>query len=153
MPNTYTQIHIQFIFTVKFRDCLISPLWETELYKYISGIIQNNGHKLVCINGMPDHLHILVGVRPDQSISPLMQDVKGNSSRWINERKFCVRRFEWQQGFGAFSYSKGDLKNVIDYINNQKVHHKKKSFQGEYLELLQEFQVDYDEKYIFQNPQ
>ncbi len=149
MPNTYTQIHIQFVFAVKFRHGLISSSWKDELYQYITGIVQNNKHKLISINGMPDHIHILIGVRPHQSISDLMQDVKGGSSKWINEKKFLKGKFEWQQGYGAFSYGKSQLKDVIHYIQNQEQHHQKKTFLQEYVEFLEKFEVEYEESFIF----
>lgn len=149
MPNTYTQIHIQFVFVVKYRHGLIQPSWKDELYKYITGITQRNKHKLISINGMPDHVHVLVGMRPHQSISDLMQDIKGDSSKWINEKKFIQGKFEWQEGYGAFSYSKSQLKDVIRYIENQEEHHGRKTFLEEYREFLEKFEVDYDERYIF----
>ena len=149
MANTYTQIHIQAVFTVQNRDCLILDRWKDELYKYITGIVHNNNHKLLVINGMPDHIHILFGLRPSQSVSDLMQDIKGSSSKWINNNRFLPGKFSWQEGFGAFSYSKSDLPNVIDYINNQMMHHKGKTFLDEYLELLKEFEIDYDDHYLF----
>ena len=149
MANTYTQIHIQAVFTVQNRDCIIRNSWKDELYKYIAGIINNNNHKLLAINGMPDHVHILFGQRPSQSLSDLMQDVKGSSSKWINSRKLVTSRFSWQEGYGAFSYSKSDLDNVFNYINNQTVHHRGKTFLNEYLELLKEFDVDYEDEYLF----
>ncbi|MFA7378967.1 MAG: IS200/IS605 family transposase [Bacteroidia bacterium] len=149
MPNTYTQIHIQFVFAVKFRHGLISSSWKDELYQYITGIVQNNKHKLICINGMPDHIHILIGVRPHQSISDLMQDVKGGSSKWINEKKFLKGKFEWQQGYGAFSYGKSQVKDVVHYIQNQEQHHQKKTFLEEYVDFLEKFEVEYEELYIF----
>lgn len=149
MSNTYTQIHIQFVFAVKFRKALIQPIWKDELFKYITGIIQKNNHKLLAINGMPDHIHILIGLRPTQSISDLMQVVKANSSKWVNEKGFLSSKFEWQEGYGAFSYSKSHLKNVIRYIENQEQHHKKKTFLEEYVEFLEKFEVEYDSRYIF----
>ncbi len=149
MANTYTQIHIQFVFAVKYRDGVIHASWKDELYKYITGVVQNNKHKMICINGMPDHIHIFIGVRPTQSISDLMQDVKGNSSKWINEKNFVKGKFEWQEGYGAFSYSKSQMKDVIKYIENQEQHHQKKTFREEYIEFLQKFEIEYDEKYIF----
>jgi len=149
MANTYTQIHIQAVFAVHNRDCIISNIWKDELYKYICGIITNNQHKLLAINGMPDHIHILFGLRPSQSLSDLMQDIKGSSSKWINEKRFIKGKFSWQEGYGAFSYSKSGLSNVIRYINNQHIHHEKKTFMEEYLELLKEFEIDYDYRYVF----
>lgn len=151
MANTYTQIHIHFIFVVKYRQGLIQDFWKSNLYKYITGIVQNFGHKLIIINGMPDHVHMLVGLRPNQSISDLMKTVKQHSSKWINDQKLVRGRFEWQEGYAAFSYSKSDLKNVIRYIENQEVHHQKKTFSQEYKDLLKKFEVDYDEKYVFKD--
>ncbi|SEA59899.1 REP element-mobilizing transposase RayT [Flavobacterium gillisiae] len=149
MANTYTQIHIHFVFAVKYRKGIIESQWKDSLYKYITGIIQNNNHKLLSINGMPDHIHILVGLRPSQSISDLMKDVKQGSSLWINENKLAKCHFEWQEGFGAFSYSKSQLLNVIGYIKNQEQHHKIKSFREEYFDILEKFEVEYNEKFVF----
>lgn len=149
MANTYTKIHIQLIFAVKNRDCVIRNSWKEELYRYMTGIIQNHDHKVLAINGMPDHVHILVGMRPVQSLSDLMQDIKGDSSKWINQKRFVKGKFSWQDGFGAFSYSKSHVDNVIDYIKNQEEHHRKKSFIEEYRMFLERFEVDYDERYIF----
>lgn len=153
MANTYTQIHIQFVFVVKFRNGMIHSSFKEELYQYISGIIKYHDHKLLAINGMPDHLHILIGMRPTQSISDLMQDIKGNSSKWINDKKFLKVKFEWQSGYGAFSYSKAHVQNVINYIKNQENHHINKTFRDEYLNILKESDVDYDERYIFKEPE
>lgn len=149
MANTYTQIHIQAVFTVQDRDSIIHNSWKDDLYKYITGIIQNNKHKLLAINGMPDHIHILFGLRPTQSISDLLQDVKGSSSKWINEKRFVRGRFSWQEGYGAFSYSKADLPKIIHYIQNQKEHHTGKSFLDEYTGLLKEFEIEYDDRFVF----
>ncbi|WP_264520177.1 IS200/IS605 family transposase [Flavobacterium sp. N1994] len=152
MANTYTQIHIQFVFAVKFRDGLIHSSFKDELYQYIVGIIKNNNHKLLAINGMPDHIHVFIGMRPTQSVSDLLQDIKGNSSKWINEKKFLKAKFEWQEGYGAFSYSKSQVNSVIDYIKNQEKHHAVKTFRDEYLEFLNLFEIDYDDRYIFKEP-
>jgi len=149
MANTYTQIHIQTIFAVKNRQCLISKKWKDELYRYITGIIQNYNHKVLQINGMPDHIHILLGMRTTQSISDLMKKVKQDSSKWINNKGFVKARFSWQAGFGAFSYSKSHIPRVINYIKNQEIHHKKMSFIDEYLILLNEFEINFDRRYIF----
>jgi REP element-mobilizing transposase RayT len=128
---------------------MIQNEWKDELYKYITGITQSYNHKLLAINGMPDHVHMFFGMRPTQSLSDLMQDIKGGSSQWINDKKFSKSRFEWQQGFGAFSYSKSQASTVIGYIHNQEAHHTKRTFHEEYRELLRLFEVDYDDKYIF----
>lgn len=149
MANTYTQIHLQFVFAVKHRHSLINTSWKQELYSYISGIIEKQGHKLLAINGMPDHLHIFIGMRPTQSISDLLQDIKRNSALWINQKGFVNGKFEWQEGYGAFSYSKSHVSSVISYIENQEEHHKKISFRDEYLEFLKKFEIEYNEKYIF----
>ena len=151
MANTYTKIHIQFIFAVKYRDGVIHRTWKNELYKYITGIVQTQKHKMLAINGMPDHVHLLAGIRPAQSISSLLQDIKGSSSKWINDNKLVKGRFEWQEGYGAFSYGASQLNKVINYIMNQEIHHKKISFRSEYLSFLKKIEVDYDEKYIFQD--
>ena len=151
MANTYTQIHLQFVFAVKYRNGLIYESFKEELYQYISGIIKANNHKLLAINGMPDHLHIFIGMRPTQSISDLLQDIKGSSSKWINEKKFLKVKFEWQEGYGAFSYSKSHVNNVISYIQNQENHHKKETFREEYLKFLKVFEIEYDERYIFKD--
>lgn len=152
MPNTYTQIHIQFVFAVKFRKALIEDSYKQELYQYITGIVQHYGHKMLAINGVADHIHIFIGMRPTQSISDLMQDVKGNSSKWINEKKFLKVKFKWQEGYGAFSYSKSHVQNVINYIHNQEKHHAKQTFRDEYLTFLKKFDIEYDECYIFKEP-
>jgi putative transposase len=149
MANTYTQIHIQCIFAVQDRDCVIKKRWKHELYQYITGIIQNHGHKVLAINGMPDHIHVFFGMRPTQSLSDLMQDVKGDSSKWINKKSYVTGRFSWQEGFGGFSYSKSQVNDVIDYIKKQEDHHRRKTFIEEYLEFLEKFDVPYDERYIF----
>ena len=149
MANTYTQIHIQFVFAVRFREAVIHSSWKDELYRYMTGIVQNNKHKLIAINGMPDHIHILIGMRPTQSISDLMQDIKGSSSKWINQKGFIKGKFEWQEGYGAFSYGKSQVKDVIAYIENQEQHHSKKTFRDEYLDFLKKFDVEYDEQFIF----
>lgn len=153
MANTYTQIHIQAVFAVQGRQSLIKNEWKDELFKYITGIIQNHGHKVLQINGMPDHIHILFGMRPTQSLSDLMKQVKQDSSKWINNKNFVIGKFSWQAGFGAFSYSKSEVPNVINYIKNQELHHKSKTFQDEYLQLLKEFNIEFDERYILKSVQ
>ena len=150
MPGTYTQIHLHLIFTVQNRDSSISDTWAERLYQYITGIVQTNKHKMIIINGMPDHLHIVIGMRPSQSLSDLMQDIKAYSSKWINENKFVNGKFKWKEGYGAFSYNKSTLPKLIEYVKNQKIHHQKKTFLQEYKEFLELFEVDFDEKYLFQ---
>jgi len=124
MANTYTQIHIQFVFAVKYRAALIQKDWKHELHKYISGITASNDHKLLQVNSMPDHIHILAGMRPAESISSFVQKIKAESSKWIKSKDFCSGPFAWQEGFGAFSYCKSHVPQVIRYIQNQEAHHK-----------------------------
>ena len=149
MSNTYTQIHIHAIFAVQNRQSLIRNDWRNELYKYITGIVQNHNHKLLQINGIPDHVHILLGFRPTQSLSNLMKIIKQDSIKWINQNTFVNGRFSWQEGYGAFSHSRSQVPQVVKYIQNQEEHHKQRSFREEYLDLLEKFEVDYDERFIF----
>ena len=151
MANTFTQVYLQFVFAVQDRISLIRPEWKDELYKYITGIVHNNTHKLIAINGMPNHLHVFVGYKPHQLIPDLLQDIKGSSSKWINEKRFTRGRFGWQAGYGAFSYSNSQIDSVVKYIMNQEEHHKKKTFGEEYIELLQRFKIEYDERYILKD--
>ena len=150
MPNSFTQIHIQAIFAVKYRDAVIQNSWKDDLHKYITGIVKNNRHKMLSINTMPDHLHMFFGLRPRQSLSDLMQQVKGDSSEWINKKKFTLGNFQWQEGFGGFSYAKSQISVVCNYIQNQEKHHKKKTFLEEYEAFLKAFDIEYDKRYIFQ---
>jgi putative transposase len=149
VANTYTQIYIQIVFAVEGWQNVIKPEHNDELQKYITGIISAQTQKLIAINNMPDHLHLLVGLRPDSSLSDLVRDVKANSSKFINENRWVAGRFSWQEGFGAFSYSRSQLGAVIRYIENQQRHHATKTFRQEYVELLEKFSVDYDARYIF----
>jgi REP element-mobilizing transposase RayT len=149
MANTYTQLHIQFVFAVKYRAALIAKEWKNELHKYITGIVQENDHKMLQINSIPDHIHILIGLWPTQSVSSLVQKVKTESSKWIKDKKFCAAQFAWQEGYGAFSYSKSHVPDVIRYIQNQEVHHRKETFLDEYGHFLKAFEIEYDEQYIF----
>jgi putative transposase len=153
MANTYTQIHIHCIFAVKYRKAMITKDWKERLNKYITGIVQNNKHKMISINSMPDHLHMLFGMRPDHSLSDLMRLVKGDSSEWINNEKLTPSLFRWQEGYGAFSYSRSQIHKVATYIENQEMRHKKITFLDEYKQFLKKFEVEYDEKYIFKEPE
>jgi REP element-mobilizing transposase RayT len=158
MANTYTQLHIQLVFAVKYRAGLIQKEWKERLHQYITGIIQNkegkeNPHKVLQINSMPDPIHIRIGLRPYQSISSLVQNVKTESTIWVNEKKFCKIPFAWQLGFGGFSYSKSHVNDVIRYIQNQEAHHKKETFLDEYRRMLKAFEIEYDERYIFKEPE
>ena len=153
MANTYTQIQIHAVYAVKYRQALIHKKWQNELHQYTTGIIKNQGHKLLAINSVQDHLHLLIGMRPVQSLSDLMEQVKGGSSKWINDKRLTSQHFNWQAGFGAFSIGSSSIHSVANYIMNQEEHHRKKSFREEYLELLREFDIDFDERYVFQEPE
>jgi REP element-mobilizing transposase RayT len=148
MANTYAQIYIQIVFAVYAREALISTEHKEELHKYISGIVRNDGQKLIAINSMPDHMHILIGQKPDVALSGLVRDIKANSARFINEKRWMKGKFHWQEGFGAFSYSHSQLDAVVGYIRNQEHHHLKKTFRDEYIEMLRKFDIVFDEKYV-----
>ncbi|HMU70222.1 MAG TPA: IS200/IS605 family transposase [Chitinophagales bacterium] len=150
MSSTYSQIYIQIVFAVKHRECLIRYSWEEELYKYITGILTNKQQKLLAINGMSDHIHIFIGMRPSCCLSDLVREVKKASTEFIKENNFTKSKFSWQEGFGAFSYSHSSIDNVIKYIMNQKEHHKVKSFKEEYYAYLKEFEIAYKDEYLFE---
>ncbi|MDQ6756124.1 MAG: IS200/IS605 family transposase [Bacteroidota bacterium] len=149
MPNTYSQLYIQIIFAVKGRQCFIKESFRDELQKFITGIIKEKQQKLYAIYCMPDHTHIFVSIKPDIAISDLLRDIKANSSSFMKEKHF-VNNFSWQTGFGAFSYSKSQALNVVNYIIRQPEHHKKKIFKQEYRGFLQKFEIEYDDKYLFE---
>jgi len=149
VANTYTQIYIQIVFAVEGRQNLIRPQNNDELQKYITGIVSGQNQKLLAINNMPDHVHLLIGLDAHLSLSELVRDIKANSSRFVNQKGWISGRFSWQEGFGAFSYSRSQIDSVIRYIQNQQRHHARQTFRQEYLEFLRKFQVDYNERYIF----
>jgi putative transposase len=150
MANTYRQIYIQVVFAVQGRQNLINPERKEELHKYITGIISRQGQKLLAIHCMPDHTHILIGLKPNMALSDLVGDIKTGSTNHINENRWVKGRFSWQEGFGAFSYSHSQLTGVIRYIQNEVEHHRQRGFQEEYVELLERFQVHYEERYLFE---
>lgn len=150
MANTYSQVYIQVVFAVKGRQNLIRAEIREDLQKYITGIITNREQKLLSIFCMPDHTHLLIGLKPSISISDLVRDIKAGSSKFINDKKLIKGKFRWQEGFGVFSYSRSQIDTVIKYIQNQEKHHNKKSFKEEYLEFLKKFEIEYDEKYLFE---
>ncbi len=150
MSSTYSQIYIHLVFAVKNRESLINISWEENLYKYITGIIQGKDQKLLAINGMPNHIHILIGMRPNCCLSDLVREIKKSSNEYIKANKFCNYPFQWQDGYGAFSYSQSSLDNIIGYISSQKDHHKKRTFQEEYHEMLQKFAIEFKEEYLFE---
>jgi REP element-mobilizing transposase RayT len=149
MADSYSQIYIQTVFAVKFRNSLISPSWEDQLYKYITGAVQNQGQKMLAINGMPDHVHLFIGMKPNCSLSDLVREIKKSSSKFIKEKKLSQFKFQWQTGFGAFSYGRSQMDDVINYIANQKEHHRKMTFLQEYELFLKKYEVDYKTDRIF----
>ncbi len=149
MSSTFSQIYIHIVFAVKGRESLILEDWEEELFKYITGIVKNKGQKMLAINGMPDHIHLLIGMKPICCLSDLVREIKKSSNDFVNERKFLKHKFYWQEGFGAFSYGHSSLKSVIDYIQNQKLHHKKTTFKEEYIGFLQKFHIEYKDEFLF----
>ena len=151
MANTYTQIYVHIVFSVKNRKCLIQKFVKETINKYITGIVKNRKCKLLSINSMPDHIHILIAMHPENSVSSLVREIKSSTSKFINSEKHLGYKFQWQVGFGAFSYSHSHVDAVIKYIQNQEEHHRAKTFKDEYLDLLQKFNVKYDLKYVFEN--
>lgn len=149
MANRYNQIYIHLVFAVKYRDAVIDKSWRQELFQYMIGLIENRKHKVYAIGGMSDHIHILVSLSPKQAISELVLEIKRASSLWIKEKQFVRCQFAWQEGFGAFSYGKSQVDHVVKYIQNQEVHHAKRTFKDEYISFLKLFGIEYDEKYVF----
>lgn len=149
MANTYTQIYIQVVFAVQGRQNLIRPEFKDELYKYITGIIRSHEQKLIEINGVADHIHLLIGLKPSMELSDLVRAIKANSSKFVNEKGWIKGRFNWQEGFGAFSYGHSQLDAIIGYIQNQEKHHQRESFKVEYLSLLRKFDVAFRDEYLF----
>jgi putative transposase len=150
MAGTFSQIYIQYVFAVKGRQNLLHKAWRDEVFKYISGIIKGKNQKPIIVNGVADHVHCFVGLKPGMSISDLVRDIKNNSSKFINEQKYLKGKFSWQEGYGAFSYAHSQIENVYRYIENQEEHHRKVSFKEEYFDFLKKFEIEYDEKYLFE---
>lgn len=150
MAGTYSQIYIQVVFAVKGRQNLIHKTWREELHKYISGIISGKQQKAIIVNGVGDHVHCFIGLKPSMAISDLVRDIKNNSSKFINERRYVYGKFQWQEGYGVFSYGQSQVENVYNYILNQEQHHRKKTFKEEYFDFLEEFEIDYKNEYLFE---
>ena len=149
MANTFSQIYIQTVFAVSNRQSLIKPEFKEDLYKYITGIVKNQGQKLISINGVADHIHILIGLKPAMALADLVREIKADSSNFVNEQRFVRGKFSWQEGYGAFSYGHSQLDTIIRYIQNQEQHHRRSSFKREYLTLLRKFDIAFEEKYVF----
>lgn len=152
MADSYSKLQIHIVFAVKYRSALIHQSWEEELYKYICGIIQNKGHKLLAINGMPDHIHIFIGLRPTEALSSLVREIKKASTQFINDKGFLKHKFQWQEGYGAFSYAESEVNTVVKYIRNQKQQHATKQFNQEFLEMLLDFDIEYKMEHLFKTP-
>ncbi|HKV41363.1 MAG TPA: IS200/IS605 family transposase [Blastocatellia bacterium] len=150
MADTYSQIIIQLVFAVEGRQSLISPEHQEELNKYVTGIVRNKRSKMLAVNGIPDHIHILIGLNPAQAISGLVRDIKADSNEWINSKGWVRGRFSWQEGYGAFSYSRSQLDRVVRYVMNQREHHSKRTFKDEYLTLLRKFDIAFKDEYLFE---
>ncbi|REJ75382.1 MAG: IS200/IS605 family transposase [Acidobacteria bacterium] len=150
MPNTYSQIYIHVVFAVKGRRNLVDKSWREELYKYITGTVQNKRNKMISIGGIEDHIHMLIGLNPSQVLSDLVRDVKVSSTLFINKNRFVMRGFQWQEGYGAFTISREDIPAVAHYIENQERHHKRQSFEDEYKDILDENGIEYEERFLFE---
>jgi len=149
MAGKFSQIYIQVVFAVQNRECIIHSSWEEELYRYISGIIRNKEQKMLAINGMPDHIHFFIGMKPSCCLSDLVREIKKSSTEFIKEKKLSKFKFNWQEGYGAFSYSHSQIDSVVKYIINQKEHHKKQTFREEYMDFLKKFEIEFKEDYLF----
>jgi len=150
MAGTFSQVYIQVVFAVKGRQNLLQKPWRDEVFKYMAGIVKGKNQKSIIVNGVEDHVHLFIGLKPSMSLSDLIRDVKNNTTNFINEQKFIQGKFSWQEGYGAFSYSHSQIDHVYQYILNQEEHHHKKTFKEEYLDFLQKFEIEYDEKYLFE---
>jgi putative transposase len=149
MANTYTQLYFHVVFAVKGRENNISKKWKDELYKYITGIVTNKNQKLMIINGMTDHVHILLGLKPNCNLSDVVRDIKAGSSKWINDKGFILGKFEWQTGFGAFTIGQSQIPITVNYIKNQEEHHRMKTFREEYISFLNAYEIDFKNEYLF----
>ena len=150
MANTYTQCYIHLVFAVRNRNALIKKEWKNEMEKYITGIVQNHQHKMLAIGSMPDHIHILIGYNINQLIPEIVEEIKTSTNKWIKEKKLSKFKFDWQKGYGAFTYSRSEIDNVVKYILSQEEHHKKRSFKEEYLEMLEKNEVIFSNEYLFE---
>lgn len=148
-PGNFTQLYLHLVFAVKYREAMLTKNIRSTVFEYISGIITNMKHKSIIVNGVSDHIHILIGLNPSVSISNTVHDIKRSSSLFINTEKLCKEKFAWQEGFGAFTYSRSQLENIYHYIKNQEKHHEKSTFRKEYLKFLELYDIVYDQRYLF----
>jgi putative transposase len=151
MANTYNQVYIQVVFAVKYREAVLHKDWRNEVFGVIGNLINETGCKTIIVNGVEDHVHCFLGLKPTVSISELMKTVKAKSSKYINDNRYLLNRFEWQEGYGVFSYGHSQIKSVYNYVANQEEHHKKENFKEEYVKFLDKFEIPYDERYIFED--
>ncbi len=149
MAGTFSQIYIQVVFAVNGWANILQKPWREDVFKYMAGIIKGKNQKPIIVNGVTDHVHLFIGLKPSMCLSDLVRDVKNNSTNFINDQKLIKGKFNWQEGFGAFSYSQSHIDNVYNYILNQEAHHSRKTFREEYIEFLKEFEIEHDEKYLF----
>ena len=150
MANTFSQIYLQFVFAVRHRQSLIPTEHKEELHKYITALVQNRKAKMIAVHCMPDHTHLFVGFRPSISISDFIKEIKVESNEFLNNQSWMKSKFNWQEGYGVFSYGHSQIDTVVKYVLNQEQHHKKKTFRAEYLEFLDRFQIPFEEKYLFE---
>lgn len=150
MANTYHQIYLQTVFAVKYRNAVLAKAWRSQLLGVIGNLINETNCKTIIVNGVDDHVHCFLGLKPVVSVSELMKTVKAKSSKYINDHKLTPERFEWQEGYGVFSYRQRDVDQIYNYVKNQETHHQKQNFKDEYLDLMKEFEIGYDEQYLFQ---
>jgi len=150
MPGTFTQLYIQVVFALKGRENVISKNWRNELFQYISGIVSGKSQKAIIVGGFSDHVHILIGLKPSMALADLVRDIKNNSSKFINEKKFVKGKFSWQEGYGAFSYGHIQIDDVYNYILNQEEHHRKRTFKEEYIQFLKKYEIDHEERFLFE---
>ena len=150
MAGTFSQIYIQVVFAVKGRENLLLNPWRDDVFKYMAGIIKGKNQKPIIVNGVTNHVHLFIGLKPSIALSDLIRDVKNNTSNFINEQRFVPGKFSWQEGHGSFSYSHSQIEQVYQYILYQEEHHKKKTFREEYLEFLHKYEIEYDERYLFE---
>jgi len=150
MSGTFSQIYVQCVFAVKGRENFLQKTWRDQIFKYMAGITKNKGQKPIIVNGIADHVHLFIGLKPSMAISDLIRDVKNNTTNFINEQKWVRGKFSWQEGYGVFSYGHSQIKMVYNYILNQEEHHRKKTFKEEYIDFLNKFQISYEERFLFE---
>jgi REP element-mobilizing transposase RayT len=149
-PGIFTQMYVHLVFAVKYRDCALHKSIRNRIFEYMSGILSQQKHKSIIINGVSDHVHLLFGLNPSISVSDIVHDLKRNSSLFINNEKLCLGIFAWQEGYAGFTYSRSQLDDIYKYIENQEMHHKKKTFKEEYIEFLEKFEIEYDQRFLFE---